>query len=206
MSKLALDITTTVLGLLYILLEVRGSWIMWVVGFIMQALGIILYFNVGLYADCAMEFYYIGMTIYGFCLWKFGWQIRFEKNKIIFGKKTDDESIQQRSISRFPKVKLVKAIEFAFALWIIIYFILKYNTNSTVPIADSFTTAMSIIGIWALAQKYLEQWIIWIAVDIVSSALYFYKGIPFKASLYALYVIIAIIGFINWKKQMHEGA
>ena len=60
-----LDITTTLLGLAYIILEYRASIWMWLAGFLMQALGIVLYYEKGLYADCAMEFYYIAMTIYG---------------------------------------------------------------------------------------------------------------------------------------------
>ena len=90
------------------------------------------------------------------------------------------------------------------AVWAAIYWLLVTFTNSNVPLADSFTTALSIVGIWALAHKYLEQWFIWIAVDVVTSALYFYKDIPFKASLYALYVIIAIAGFIKWRKMMTD--
>ena len=64
-----LDIVTTVLGLAYILLEYRASLWMWVVGFAMQALGIVLYYQKGLYADCGMEFYYLSMTIYGYWKW-----------------------------------------------------------------------------------------------------------------------------------------
>ena len=64
-----LDIVTTVLGLAYILLEYRASLWMWVVGFAMQVLGIVLYYQKGLYADCGMEFYYLSMTIYGYWKW-----------------------------------------------------------------------------------------------------------------------------------------
>ena len=67
-----LDITTTALGLAYIFLEYKASIWLWIVGFFMQALDIILYYQKGLYADCAMEFYYIAMTIYGLWAWKFG--------------------------------------------------------------------------------------------------------------------------------------
>ena len=74
------------------------------------------------------------------------------------------------------------------------------------PLADSFTTALSIVGIWALAHKYLEQWFIWIAVDVVTCVLYFYKDIPFKASLYALYVVIAIMGYFKWRQIMRNNA
>ena len=64
-----LDITTTALGLAYILLEYKASVWMWVVGFVMQSLGIVLYYQKGLYADCGMEFYYLAMTVYGFIAW-----------------------------------------------------------------------------------------------------------------------------------------
>ena len=70
------------------------------------------------------------------------------------------------------------------------------------PVADAFTTALSFVGIWALARKYLEQWLIWIVVDVVTCALYFHKGIPFKASLYGLYVAIAIFGYLKWRRDM----
>ena len=86
--------------------------------------------------------------------------------------------------------------------WGVIYYLLAHFTDSRVPIADAFTTAFSIIGIWALARKYLEQWFVWIVVDVVTCALYFYKDIPFKASLYALYVVIAIFGYRKWKAML----
>lgn len=87
-------------------------------------------------------------------------------------------------------------------VWVLIYWLLVTFTNSTVPLADSFTTALSLIGIWALAHKYLEQWFVWIAVDVVTVILYWHKDIPFKASLYALYVIIAVFGYFKWRRIM----
>lgn len=76
--------------------------------------------------------------------------------------------------------------------WILINF-----TDSNVPWLDSFTTALSIAGMWMLARKYVEQWWAWIAVDAVSAGLYIYKGLDFTAGLYALYTIIAIFGYFN---------
>lgn len=89
------------------------------------------------------------------------------------------------------------------ALWGILYWILIRYTNSNVPLLDSFGNALSIIGLWALTKKYLEQWWIWIVVDAELSALYVYKDIPFTAGLYALYVAIAIAGYRRWKKEMN---
>ena len=64
-----LDMLTTILGLAYIILEYRASIWLWAVGFVMQSLGIVLYYQKGLYADCGMEFYYLAMTVYGFIHW-----------------------------------------------------------------------------------------------------------------------------------------
>jgi len=87
------------------------------------------------------------------------------------------------------------------AAWAALWYWLT-RIGSTVPVADAFTTALSFVGIWALARKYLEQWLIWIVVDVVTCALYFYKDIPFKASLYALYVVIAAFGYMRWRRKM----
>ena len=184
-AKHWLDIVTTVLGLAYILFEYRASVWMWLVGFMMQSLGIVLYYQKGLYADCGMEFYYLAMTVYGYWKWIHG---STEKKEL--------------PIRHFPKKMILPWLGIIALVWLTIYLILSNFTNSTVPIADSFTTALSIIGIWALAHKYLEQWFIWIAVDVVTCGLYFYKEIPFKASLYALYVVIAVFGYIKWKKMI----
>lgn len=182
-----LDITTTALGLAYILLEYKANVWMWVVGFFMQSLGIVLYYQKGLYADCGMEFYYLAMTVYGFVAW-----MRHKQ-------KTADLPIRH-----MPKNTALVWIGIGLGAWLVIYLILSNFTNSTVPIADAFTTAFSIVGIWALARKYLEQWFVWIVVDIVTSALYFHKDIPFKASLYALYVVIAVLGYFKWKSMMEK--
>ena len=183
-----LDIITTVLGLAYILFEYRASVWMWVVGFAMQSLGIVLYFQKGLYADCAMEFYYLAMTAYGFWKWLKveggGWKV------------------EGLPITLFPRRLIVPWLLITFGLWMLIYWILITFTDSTVPLADSFTTALSLLGIWALAHKYLEQWFIWIAVDVVTCGLYAYKELPFKSSLYELYVIIAVFGYLRWRKMI----
>ena len=63
---------------------------------------------------------------------------------------------------------------------------------------DAFTTALSIIALWALAQKYAEQWLLWLVVDLVCCALYVHKGIPFKAAIYGLYSLMAIFGYRKW--------
>lgn len=191
-----LDLTTTLLGLAYILLEYRASRLMWVVGLAMQVLGVVLYYEKGLYADCGMEFYYIAMTVYGFLAW------RSAQTKGA----PDAPTRRERPVTRIPLRTAAVWSLLTLALWALIWWILATKTDSTVPVADSFTTALSMAGMWALARKYLEQWFIWIAVDAVTCALYFHKDIPFKASLYGLYVVIAVAGYLRWRRLMREAA
>ena len=185
-----LDITTTVFGLAYILLEYKASVWLWLVGFVMQALDIVLYYDKGLYADCGMEFYYIAMTVYGFVTWK------YYKDK--------NNQKKEMPVTHFKRNLILPWTVATLILWAVISWLLITYTDSNVPLADGFTTALSFVGIWALARKHLEQWLIWIAVDIVTCGLYIYKDIPFKASLYALYVIIAVMGYKKWRQMMQN--
>lgn len=197
-----LDLLTTVLGLAYILLEYRASIWLWAVGFVMQSLGIVLYYQKGLYADCGMEFYYLSMTVYGWWNWR--------RRTIVFPQGEAQEASDEHSSNKSKEIAITHfphrlAIYWTFAtllIWGALYTFLVTCTDSRVPLADSFTTALSFVGIWALARKYLEQWLIWIVVDVVTCILYFYKDIPFKASLYGLYVVIAIMAYRRWKRMM----
>jgi nicotinamide mononucleotide transporter len=91
----------------------------------------------------------------------------------------------------------------AFALlWGAIYFVLVNFTPSTVPLADAFTTALSIVALWMMARKYAEQWLVWAVVDAVSVGLYIYKDIPFYALLYTIYTVLAFVGYKKWLRLM----
>ena len=168
-----LDMLTTILGLIYIWLEYRASIALWFVGVIMPALDIYLYWSHGLYGDSGMACYYTLAALYGFYVWKF--------------KKTRKKK-EPLPIIKMPRDKYLPVAVFFFIAWGTIYFILIRWTNSTVPLQDSFTNALSFVGMWALARKYVEQWLFWIAVDAVCCMLYVQKGIPFKAGLYGLCV------------------
>ena len=181
-----LDMFTTILGLLYIWLEYRASILLWFVGIIMPALDIYLYWSHGLYGDAGMAAYYTLAAVYGYCIWKF--------------KKTRKQKLSL-PIVFMPKKQYLPAALFFLAAWGITYLVLITWTNSTVPVLDSFTNALSFVGLWALARKYAEQWLFWIVVDVVCTVLYVHKGIPFKALLYGLYVVIAVLGYIKWRKQ-----
>ena len=181
-----LDILTTILGLIYIWLEYRAHIALWVIGIIMPALDVILYWNHGLYGDAGMACYYTLAAFYGLYVWKF---VKTRKKK------------EALPIVYMPHRQYLPTAACFFVAWGAIYYVLITWTDSTVPVLDSFTNALSFVGMWALARKYVEQWLFWMVVDIVCTILYIQKGIPFKACLYGIYVVIAVAGYQKWKKD-----
>lgn len=189
MSQYWLDIVTTVLGLIYIWLEYKASIALWLVGIIMPAMDVWLYWTHGLYGDAGMAVYYTVAAIYGYAVWK-------------FGRKKGQKDNEEMPVTHFKRSLILPVTLFFFAAWALTWWVLVTYTNSTVPVTDAFTNALSFVGLWALSRKYIEQWLFWIAVDAVCAYLYIGKGIPFKASLYALYVVIAVMGYFKWKRIM----
>jgi len=135
-----------------------------------------------------MQGYYILAGLYGLIAWM--WGHKHKENPL--------------KIAHTP-------LRLAFPLLVVygvlhttIYYLLVEFTDSTVPFWDSMTTAMSMIAMWLLSRKYLEQWLVWMIVDIASVGLYCYKGLFFTAALYGLYAIIAVFGYLKWKEMMYE--
>lgn len=209
-----LDIVTTILGLIYLVLEYRASIALWVVGIVMPAMDIYLYWSHGLYGDAGMAVYYTLAAIYGYAVWKFGakWKAMIKRKgsdkkegaSAVSSDKIEAASAVSSSsedlpITFFPRRLILRTLGFFVLAWAATYYVLVAYTNSTVPLLDAFTNALSFVGLWALARKYVEQWLFWIAVDVVCCYLYVVKGIPFKAGLYGLYVVIAVMGYWKWK-------
>ncbi len=220
-----LDIVTTILGLIYLVLEYRASIALWIVGIVMPAMDIYLYWSHGLYGDAGMAVYYTLAAIYGYAVWKFGakWKAMIKRkgsdkteaanavssDKIEAASAVSSDKIEATSavsssseelpVTFFPRRLILRTLGFFFLAWAATYYVLVAYTNSTVPLLDAFTNALSFVGLWALARKYVEQWLFWIAVDVVCCYLYVVKGIPFKAGLYGLYVVIAVMGYWKWK-------
>lgn len=183
-----MDVLGTVLGLLYLYLEMKENIWMWIVGSVMPIIYIIVLYRAGIYADCGMEVYYFLAGVYGFVCW-----LKPSNRKT---------SRPQNIISYTPKRLRVILCLSVLILWIVMATFLDKCTDSTVPYIDGLTTAMSIVGLWMLSRKLIEQWWVWLVVDAISSGLYIYKGIYGRSLLYAIYTCMAIYGFYLWKKKI----
>ena len=191
--ELCIEIIGTIAGLIYLWLEYKASIYLWIAGIIMPAIYLFIYYNAGLYADFGINIYYLVIAVYGMIAWKTGFSFT--------GKKREKKELP---ISHIPAKAMTKALLAYLVAQLSIAWLLINHTDSTVPLADSFTTALSIVGMWMLARKYVEQWWVWCVVDVASSVLYVYKELYFTAILYLLYAIIAIFGYFKWKKMMQD--
>lgn len=186
-----LEIIGTIIGLVYLYFEYKSSIYLWIPATIMPAIYIFVYYDAGLYADFGINVYYLLAAIIGWIYWKY---------------KQEKQENKEFPITKTPyKYYLIFTLTFITAFGVISWILLKF-TDSNVPYLDSFTTALSIVGMWMLTKKYVEQWIAWIIVDIVSSGLYIYKELYFTAGLYAIYTVIAIFGYYYWIKLMKKDA
>jgi len=198
-----LDLFTTLLGLLYIWLEYRAHIAVWLVGIIMPMLDIWLYYSHGLYGDAGMATYYTLAGLYGYAVWKWGpFRFRSRKKEAFNPEDEPPKSV----ISHLPRRLYAPMLVAFLIVWGVTWYVLHTWTDSTVPVLDAFTNALSIVALWALSHKYVEQWLFWIVVDAVCCYLYVVKGIPFKALLYGLYVVIAVAGYRKWQKMAKDAA
>ena len=186
--NLTLQIIGVALGLLYLYFEYKANIWLWVIGLIMPIVHGTLYFRQGLYADFSMELYYILAGIYG----------------LVAGRRGDKKSKSELKISYTPRVAWVAIVGVYVLLHATIYMLLVTFTDSNVPFWDSLTTSLSVVAYWLLSRKYVEQWLVWLAVDVITVGLYIYKDIPLTAGLYALYSALAIAGYMRWRRVIES--
>ncbi len=202
-----MEILGTIVGLVYLWLEYKASIHLWIVGVIMPAIYIFVYFDAGLYADFAMNVYYLLAAVYGWVMWQ-------RSKKVSVATDTDkyEQIREQEDFQPFKSVFSAYSAYKRLILRLLLVFLLLFFaiagllslTDSDVPWLNSFTTSLSVIGMWMLAKRYVEQWWVWVVVDVVSAGLYAYKDLHFTAGLYVLYAIIAIFGYRKWKRMMRE--
>jgi nicotinamide mononucleotide transporter len=183
-----LEIAGVVVGVVYLWLEYKASICLWVASVIMPAIYLFVYYDAGLYADTALNIYYLVIALYGWLAWRRG------------GEKAQEELPIRRATAR----AWLTALAIFVVAQVVTTALLITLTDSQVPWANGFTSALSVAGMWLLARKYLEQWIVWIAADVALAVLYIHTELYFTASLYAIYAIIAIFGYRNWKRLIAE--
>jgi len=188
--------TDTVLEIIAVIFGFLSVWYskqnkIWVfpTGMISTSIFVYLLLKWELLGDMMINGYYFIMSIYGWYLWT---------------RKVGDTQVTQISETTTKEKK--GALVIFIATLFFVYFI--YNTfdkwTSWVAYADTITTAIFFVGMWLMAKRKIENWLFWIAGDIISIPLYFYKGFTFTSFQYLGFTFIAVFGYLAWKKNLHN--
>lgn len=145
-----------------------------------------------LYPDAALNVYYLVMSIYGWYFW-----MKKPPGKNLQG---DDNPVEETPITWCTKRELTTAAMIFIVLWAGLYWWLSTYKINNVPLMDSFSSAMAATGMWLLAKRKIENWIALLIADAVGIALFFVKNLILFSALNIFYVVIAILGYIAWRK------
>jgi nicotinamide mononucleotide transporter len=184
-----IELLGAILGIGYVIFSIRQNILTWPVGLLSSVLYVWIFFDSKLYADMGLQMYYMFISIYGWHEWLKGNQ---------------DKTQEKLEVSRLSlKLGLILTVISLVIFWMIWLILINY-TDSQVPIADSLATSLSIVATWMLARKILEHWLVWIFVDAFSIGLFIYKDLLPTVFLFVVYTIMAVVGFIAWKKDFVE--
>jgi nicotinamide mononucleotide transporter len=184
-----IELLGAILGVIYVFFSIRQNILTWPVGLLSSILYVWIFFNSKLYADMGLQMYYVFISIYGWYEWLKGNQ---------------DNAREKLEVNRLNLKLGILLIVISLIIFGMIWLILINYTDSQVPVADSLATSLSIVATWMLARKILENWLVWIFVDAFSIGLFIYKGLLPTVILFVVYTIMAVVGFVEWKKDFVE--
>jgi nicotinamide mononucleotide transporter len=178
-----LEVTGVITGLLCVYLAAKNNIWNWPIAVISVGIYIFIFFDARLYADMGLQVYFMAMNFYGWYYWS---------------RKPENE--KKAPVLLITKKEVILSVIAVIIFTYILGSILKY-TPASYPYIDSFCTACSLVAQVFLARKVLENWLIWIFVDIIYVGVYVFKGLHLTAIMYAIYVGIALLGYIDWRKD-----
>lgn len=181
----AIELIAVVLGLVSVWLVTRQNVLCYPLGIISVFLYIFIFFEVKLYADMGLQVFFIVLQAYGWYEWLYG------------GVNRTALSVQRASLKIVVILSLCTVTGSS-----LLGYILSGYTDAAVPYVDSLLAVMSMAGQWLIARKYIENWIVWMIVNIGSIAMFGYKELYFTMALYAVYFVLAIVGYREWSKAI----
>ena len=185
------EAAAVILAIAYLLLAVREKVLCWLFAFISTAIYTVLFWDVSLLMDSALNVYYMVMAVYGWYQWTRGGSNGVE----------EPHALAVRSMTGRQHALVITAITI---LSLGSGYLLARHSSAAWPYVDSFTTWASVITTYLVTRKYLQNWLYWIVIDTVSVPLYIDRGLNLTALLFVIYTIVAIIGYFSWRDHLHN--
>ena len=180
------EVIGAVLGISMVACNIKEIHWGWPLAFASSAMYYLVFWGSQLFGDASLQIFFAAMAAWGWWQW-------------LRGVRGDGSALKIQTLSNQSTIKLIAVCAI---LWLATgLFLLKFTTTD-VPWWDAFPTALSIVATFLLGRKYIENWPMWIVVNIVGIALFAYKGLWLTVGLYAVFAAMAVVGWQAWRQQL----
>ncbi len=190
------EIIAVLFGILSVWYARQANILVYPTGIVSTVIFVFICFFAQLYADMGINVFYSSMSIYGWYMWT-----RRDENRKGIPIRWNTKKQQLNGVLMIPVLYFM----ILGLIWIFMRNDPGQYMKTYVPYVDSFTTSIFLIGMWYMARKRIENWIYWIVGNIVSIPLYFAKGLVFTSFQFTIFLVLAIMGFIEWKRRFDTG-
>ena len=188
-SFIYLELFAVIMNITSVVYAKRNNILVYPTGLIGTGIFVYILLNFSLLGDTIINAYFFSMSIYGWYFWS---------------RKKDEVFVNQISIINRNEIKYLFIL--AISSLIFIYFVYDYfdKWNNWTAYVDNITTAIFFVAMWLMARRKIESWIFWIIGDLITVPLYFYKGLTISSIQYIIFLILAVLGYISWKKILDK--
>ena len=188
-SFIYLELFAVIMNITSVVYAKQNNILVYPTGLIGTGISVYILLNFSLLGDTIINAYFFSMSIYGWYFWS---------------RKKDEVFINQVSTINRNEIKYLFIL--AISSLIFIYFVYDYfdKWNNWTAYVDNITTAIFFVAMWLMARRKIESWIFWIIGDLITVPLYFYKGLTISSIQYIIFLILAVLGYISWKKILHK--
>jgi len=180
-----LEVVAVIFGVVSVYLSTREKLASWPTALINVALFFVLFHRSGLYSDMGLQVVYFALSLYGWYEWQFGGANRTEL----------------RVTSASPRQWAILGV-IAVIAWLALAQITSRIKGAAIPYMDAASVSVSLVAQWMMTRKLLENWLVWLAVDVVYVGMFIYKGLYLTAGNYAIYLVLAGMGYVAWRKSL----
>ncbi len=184
-----LELFAAVTGAISVWLSVRQNIWSWPTAIVNVVLYAVVFWEAKLYADMGLQIIYAVLSIYGWYEWLYGGEGR----------------TRLRVTRTTPRLGVLLTLIAATGS-ALLGTLLHRTTDAALPFMDSALTSASLVAQWQMTKKLLENWLLWIAVDVLYVGMFIYKGLYLTAGLYAVFLVLAVKGYVDWRRSMAASA
>jgi nicotinamide mononucleotide transporter len=179
------EVLAVIFGIVSVYLSTREHIWSWPTALVNVALYFVVFYEAKLYADMGLQVVYFGLSLYGWYEWLYGGANRTELH-----------------VSRTTKSLGVRLLIIGVVCAAVLGTLLARFTDAALPYVDSATTSTSLVAQWMMTRKILENWAVWMAVDVVYVGMFIYKHLYLTGALYTVFFVLAAMGYVQWKRSL----